>query len=43
MGCFIISPKNIHSKISDIFLVKLSTAISHLIGKANYDSMTNRY
>jgi glutarate dioxygenase len=42
-GCFIISPKNISSKINDIFLVKLSTAISHLIGKANHDSMTNKY
>ena len=42
-GCFIISPKNISSKINDIFLVKLSTAISYLIGKANHDSMTNKY
>ena len=42
-GCFIISPKSINSKINDIFLVKLSTAISHLIGKANHDSMTNKY
>ena len=31
-GCFIIGPKNINSKINDIFLVKLSTAIAHLIG-----------
>ena len=27
-GCFIIGPKNISSKINDIFLVKLSTAIA---------------
>ena len=25
------------------FLVKLSTAISHLIGKPNHDSMTGKY
>ena len=31
-GCFIIGPKNIKSKINDTFLVKLSTAIAHLIG-----------
>ena len=31
-GCFIIGPKNINSKIDDTFLVKLSTAIAHLIG-----------
>ena len=31
-GCFIIGPKNINSKINDTFLVKLSTAIAHLIG-----------
>jgi protein CsiD len=33
-GCFIIGPKNITSKINDNFLVKLSTAIAHLIGCA---------
>ena len=43
LGCFIISPKNISSKINDIFLVKLSTAISHLIGTPNYDAMTGKY
>ena len=42
-GCFIIGPKNINSKIDDTFLVKLSTAISHLIGKPNYDSMSGKY
>ena len=42
-GCFIIGPKDISSKINDIFLVKLSTAISHLIGIPNYDSMTGKY
>ena len=42
-GCFIISPKNISTKINDTFLVKLSTAISHLIGKPNYDQMAGKY
>jgi len=43
LGCFIIGPKNLSSKINDIFLVKLSTAISHLLGKPNYDSMAGKY
>ncbi len=42
-GCFIIGPKKITSKIDDIFLVKLSTAIAHLIGIPNYDSMAGKY
>ena len=42
-GCFIIGPKNISSKINDRFLVKLSTAIAHLIGIPNYDSMAGKY
>jgi protein CsiD len=42
-GCFIIAPKNISPKINNIFLVKLSTAISHLIGIPNYDSMAEKY
>jgi len=42
-GCFIIGPKKINSKINDIFLVKLSTAISHLIGNPNHDAMANKY
>ena len=42
-GCFIIGPKNISSKINDKFLVKLSTAISHLIGMPNHDSMAGKY
>ncbi len=43
LGCFIVSPKNPSSKINDIFLVKLSTAISHLIGKPNHDAMAGKY
>ena len=42
-GCFIIGPKNISSKINDKFLVKLSTAIAHLIGNPNHDSMAGKY
>ena len=43
LGCFIIRPKKISPKINDIFLVKLSTAISHLIGNPNHDSMAGKY
>ena len=42
-GCFIIGPKNISSKIDNTFLVKLSTAIAHLIGTPNHDSMAGKY
>ena len=42
-GCFIIGPKSITSKINDNFLVKLSTAIAHLIGVPNHDSMAGKY
>ncbi len=42
-GCFIMKPKNITSKINDTFLVKLSTAISYLIGNPNYDAMAGKY
>ena len=43
LGCFIIGPKDKNSNIDDIFLVKLSTAISHLIGNPNHDSMAGKY
>jgi len=42
-GCFIIRPKNVSSKINDNFLVKLSTAIAHLIGNPNHDAMAGKY
>ena len=42
-GCFIIKPKNLISKIDDTFLVKLSTAVSHLIGTPNHDAMAGKY
>ncbi len=43
LGCFIIGPNNFSSKINDKFLVKLSTAIAHLIGIPNHDSMAGKY
>jgi len=42
-GCFIIKPDTLHSEINDEFLVKLSTAITHLIGTPNYDAMAGKY
>ena len=42
-GCFIIGPEKITKEINDIFLVKLSTAISHLIGLPNHDSMSGKF
>jgi len=42
-GCFIVSPNSLNPKINNTFLVKLSTAISHLIGIPNHDSMAGKY
>jgi len=42
-GCFIIGPTNITTKINDTFLIKLSTAIAHLIGVPNHDAMAGKY
>ena len=42
-GCFIIGPKNLSSKVNKNFLVKLSTAITHLIGNPNHDAMAGKY
>ena len=42
-GCFIIKPQNNSSKIDDNFLVKLSTAVAHLIGIPNHDAMAGKY
>ena len=42
-GCFIVSPKDNDLNIDSEFLVKLSTAISYLIGNPNHDSMTGKY
>jgi len=42
-GCIVIGPEKISSKIDKEFLVKLSTAISHLIGIPNHDYMTDKF
>ncbi len=42
-GCFIIKPKKLIPKIDETFLVKLSTAVSHLIGIPNHDAMAGKY
>ena len=42
-GCFVVIPKKISSKIDDAFLVKLSTAVAHLIGTPNHDAMAGKY
>ena len=42
-GCFIIGPKNLLSKLNKNFLVKLSTAITYLIGNPNHDAMADKY
>jgi glutarate dioxygenase len=42
-GCFVIQPENLNSKIDDVFLVKLSTAVAHLIGNPNHDAMAGKY
>ena len=42
-GCFVLKTNNENKKIDDKFLVKLSTAVTHLIGIPNHDSMTGKY
>ena len=42
-GCIIIKPDELNSDIDEKFLVKLSTAITHLLGVPNYDAMTGKY
>jgi protein CsiD len=42
-GCFIIGPEKITKDINDVFLVKLSTAITHLVGTPNHDSMAGKF
>jgi protein CsiD len=42
-GCFIIGPETVTNETNDIFLVKLSTAITHLIGNPNYDAMAGKF
>ena len=43
LGCFIISPEKKNQNINEDFLVTLSTAVSHLIGNPNHDSMAGKY
>ena len=42
-GCLIINTNNKNKNINEVFLTKLSTALAHLIGLPNFDSMTNKY
>ena len=42
-GCTIFKTNNKNKKINDVFLTKLSTAISHLIGIPNHDSMMGKF
>ena len=42
-GCFIIKPIKLFPKIDETFLVKLSTAVSYLIGTPNHDAMAGKY
>ena len=42
-GCFIIGPETVTNETNDIFLVKLSTAIAHLIGLPNHDAMSGKF
>jgi protein CsiD len=43
LGSFIVSAQNKNSNVDDVFLVKLSTAIAHLIGNPNHDSMAGKF
>jgi protein CsiD len=42
-GCTIFKTNNKNKKINDIFLTKLSTAISYLIGIPNHDAMMGKF
>jgi len=42
-GCILIEPEQKISKIDENFLIKLSTAITHLAGIPNHDSMSGKY
>ena len=42
-GCLIIRPEKMNEKYNDIFLVKLSTGLTHLIGIPNFDYMSSKY
>ena len=42
-GCVILKTNNKNKNVDDVFLTKLSTAISYLIGLPNHDSMAGKY
>ena len=42
-GCLLIIPEVINKKFNDVFLVKLATALAHLIGIPNFDHMSSKY
>ena len=42
-GCTIFKTNNKNKKINGVFLTKLSTAISHLIGIPNHDAMADKF
>jgi len=42
-GCVILKTNNTNKNVDDVFLTKLSTAISYLIGIPNHDSMAGKY
>tara|TARA_B100000579_G_C22834618_1_gene857973 strand:+ start:1290 stop:2204 length:915 start_codon:yes stop_codon:yes gene_type:complete len=42
-GCLLLAPEKKTPKIDQNFLLKISTAICHLIGKPNHDSMSGKY
>ena len=42
-GCVILKTNNTNKNVDDVFLTKLSTAISYLIGLPNHDSMAGKY
>jgi len=42
-GCAIFKTNNKNKKINDVFLTKLSTAISHLVGIPNHDAMADKF
>ena len=42
-GCIIFQTNNKNKNVNDVFLTKLSTSISHLIGKPNHDAMAGKY
>ena len=42
-GCVVLKTNNTNKNVDDVFLTKLSTAISYLIGLPNHDSMAGKY